>query len=147
MSGGRGLWGGEKSDEVASAGNVVLNMDAEAVRQLRMDLGWVFLIRGDAGSYCIIGWIVSYRRMDRIVSSDGSYHIGWIGSYRIGWIVSGNTGFYALDGYWLDGADGTDGADGALVGRWWDGPTLAGAGTIAPPLLPEREREHWLLRA
>ena len=30
---------GEKSDEGASTGNVVLNMDAEAVRLLRMGLG------------------------------------------------------------------------------------------------------------
>ena len=53
------------------------------------------------------------------------------GSYRIGWILSGNTGFYTLDGYWLDG---TDGLDGTFVGRGWDGPTLEGAGTGAPPL-------------
>ena len=34
---------------------------------------------------------------------------------------------------------------------WWDGsgmegPTLVGAGTGAPPLVPEQERHHWLLR-
>ena len=74
-------------------------MDAEAVRKLRMGLGWVFLIRGDAGSYHIIRCIVSYCRLDRTVSSSGLYRIGWIGSYRTGCIVSGNTGFYALDGY------------------------------------------------
>ena len=44
--------------------------------------------------------------------------------------------------YWLDG---TDVLDGTLVGRWWDvggmeGPTLAGAGTGAPPLALERRR-------
>ena len=93
-------------------------MDDEAVRQLRMGIGWVFLIRGDAGSYRIIGWIVSYRRMDRIVSLAESYRIGWIVLYCINWIVSGNTGFYALAGYWLDG---TYGMDGALVGQGWDG--------------------------
>ena len=37
------------------------------------------------------------------------------------------------------------------MGRRWDGggmkgPTLAGAGTVAPPLAPEREHHHWLLR-
>ena len=108
-------------------------MDAEAVRQLRMGLGWVFLIRGDAGwvvglssGSCCIDWIVLYQ-LDRIVSD---------GIYRIGWIVSGNTGFYALAVYWLKRMDGTDGLDGTLVGRGWDGPTLAPVGTGAPPLVP-----------
>ena len=87
--------------------------------------------------YRVISWIISYHRLDCI---------GWIGSYRIDWIVSGNTGFYALAGYWLDGTDGTDGMDGALVGRGWDGPTLAGSETGAPPLAPKQERHHWLLR-
>ena len=59
------------------------------------------------------------------------------GLYCIGWIISGNTGFYALAGYWLDG---TDGLDGTLVGRGWDGPTLAGARTGVPPLALERRR-------
>ena len=77
-----------------------------------------------AGLYCIIGWIVLYQ-MDRIIP---------YGSYRIVWMVSGNTGFYVLDGYWLDGKDGLD---GKLVGQGWDGPTLAGARTGAPPSEPE----------
>ena len=94
-------------------------MDAEAVRKLRMGLGWVFLIRGDAG------WIVLAYRLDCIVSA---------GSYRIGWIISRNTGFYALAGYSLDGTDGTDGLDGTLMGLGWDEPTLAGAGMGAKPL-------------
>ena len=57
-----------------------------------------------------------------------------------------------MAGYWLDGTDGidgtdgTDGLDGALVGRGWDGPTLAPAGMGAPPLALEHERHHWLLR-
>ena len=42
--------------------------------------------------------------------------------------------------------DGIDGLDGALLGRGWDLPTLAPAGTGAPPLAPEQERHHWLLR-
>ena len=81
-----------------------------------MGLEWVFLVRGDTGSYRIIGWIVSYCWLDRIILAglDGIVSAG-----------SGNTGFYALDGYWLDGADGTDGTDGVLVGRRWDGRTLA----------------------
>ena len=69
-------------------------------------------------------WIISYRQLDRIVSSAGSYCIvGWIVLYRLDWIVSGNTGSYALYGYWLggtygtDGTDGTDGLDVTLVGR------------------------------
>ena len=70
-----------------------------------MGLGWVPLIRGDAG------WIVLSYWLDHIVSA---------GSNHIGWIVSGSTGFYALAGYWLDG---TDGLDYTLVGRGWDGPT------------------------
>ena len=48
-----------------------------------------------------------------------------------------------MAGYWLDG---TDGMDGVLVGRGWYGPTLACAGSGAPPLAPEWERHHWLLR-
>ena len=97
-------------------------MDTEAVRQLGMGPGWVFLIRGDSG------WIVLAYWLDRIVSA---------GSYRISWIVSGNTGFDVLDGYWLDG---TDGLDRTLVGREWDGTMLAGSGTGAPPLDLEGRR-------
>ena len=81
---------------------------------------------------------------------------GWISAEmgRIGrmdpivsYCCSGQTGFYAL-GRWLvtDCKGHTDGLDGALVGRGWDGPTLAGAGTGAPPLAPEQERHHFLLR-
>ena len=51
-----------------------------------------------------------------------------------------------LAGYWLDGTDVTDGLDGALVGRRWNGPMLAAAGTQAPPLVLEQESHHWLLR-
>ena len=51
---------------------------------------WVFLIRGDTV------WIVLAYWMDRIVSD---------GSYSIIWIVFGNTGFYALAGYWIDGTN------------------------------------------
>ena len=37
------------------------------------------------------------------------------------------------------------------MGRWWDGsamegPMLAGAETVSPPMAPEQERHHWLLR-
>ena len=93
-----------------------------------------------------IEWVVSYFRlcwMDRIVST-GPFR--WIVSYRIISAGSGNTGFYALAGYCLDGTDGTDGLNGALVGRRWDGRTLAPAGTGAPPWAPEQERPRWLLR-
>ena len=101
-----------------------------------MGLGWVFVIREDAGSYCIIGWIVSYHRLDRIVLPAGSYCIGWIGLYHFYCIISGNAVFYALAGYCLYGTDGMDVLDGALVGQGWDGPTLVGARTGAPPLAP-----------
>ena len=94
-------------------------MDAEAVMQLRMGLGWVFLIRGDAV------WIVLAYRLDSIVSD---------GSYSIIWILLGKTGFYALAGYWLDR---TNGLDGTLMGRGWDRLSLAGTGTGAPPLALE----------
>ena len=56
----------------------------------------------------------------------------WIGLDRIVSAGSGNTGFYALAGYWLDG---TDGLDGAVVVRGWDGPMLSPSGTGAPPWL------------
>ena len=65
----------------------------------------------------------------------------------VSYCCSGQTGFYAL-GSWLvtDCKGHTDGLDRTLVGQGWDGPTLAGAGTGAPPLAPEQERYHWLLR-
>ena len=77
--------------------------------------------------YWLIGWIVSYQ-LDRIISA------GFV-SYRLDRIRK--HWFYALAGYWLDGADGLD---GKLVGQGWDGPTLAGAGTGAPPLALEGQR-------
>ena len=40
----------------------------------------------------------------------------------------------------------TDGLDSTLIARGWDGRTLAGVRTGAPPLAPEQERHHWLLR-
>ena len=91
-------------------------------------------IVSSAGLYRIVRWIVSYPQLDRIVSDELD---------RIVSAGSGNTGFYALAGYWLDG---TDGLDGVLVGRGWDGPSLAPAGTGAPPWEPEQERHWWLLR-
>ena len=56
----------------------------------------------------------------------------------VSYCCSGKTGFYAL-GRWLvtDCKGHTDGLDGTLVGQGWDGPTLASAGTGAPPLTPE----------
>ena len=111
-------------------------MVAEAVRQLKMGLGWVFLIRGD------YGWIALAYWLDHIVSYWPDHIVSAV-SYRIGCIISGNTGFYALAGYWLDG---TDGLDGTFTGRGWDGPILAGARMRASPLAPERECHHWLLR-
>ena len=104
-----------------------------------MGLGWVFMIRGDAV------WIVLAYWLDRIVSSSGSYRIGWIGSYRI--ISAGSEHWLLCAGWLLPGWDGWDGwTGGALVGRGWDGPTLAPARTGAPPWAPEQERHRWLLR-
>ena len=80
-------------------------------------------------------WIILYHRLDCIVFLAGLDRIVLSGS--------GNTGFNALAGYWLDG---TDGLDGALVGRKWDGRTLAPAVMGAPPRALEQERHRWLLR-
>ena len=91
-------------------------------------------IVSSAGLYHIVGWIAPYSRLDHIVSA---------GLDCIVLAVSGNTGFYALTGYCLDG---TDGLDGALEGRVWDGRTLAPAGTGAPPWALEQERHCWILR-
>ena len=87
--------------------------------------------------------------------SAGSYHIGSIisldrivsaGLDSIVLAGSGNTGFYALAGYCMDGTDGMDGLYGALVGQGWDGRNLAPAGTGAPPWDPKQELQRWLLR-
>ena len=51
-----------------------------------------------------------------------------------------------MSGYYKQGKNGIDGLDGAMVGQGWDGRTLAGAGTGAPPWAPEQESHHWLLR-
>ena len=99
-----------------------------------MGLEWVFLVIGNTGSYPIIDWIVSYCRLDRIVSA---------GLDRIVLDGSGITGFYALAGYWLDEMDGLD---GELLERGWDRRTLSPARTRVPPWAPEQERHHWLLR-
>ena len=80
-----------------------------------------------------VGWIVSYR-LDCIA---GSYRTGWIGSYLIVSNGSGNTGFCALAVYCIYVMDGMDGLDGVLVGRGWDGRTLAGTRTGEPPLALE----------
>ena len=53
---------------------------------------------------------------------------------------------HCLSGYCKQGTNGTDGLDGAMVGQGWDGRTLAGVGTGAPPWALEQERHHWLLR-
>ena len=113
-----------------------------------MGLEWVFMVRGDNGSHRIIGFIgciVSYCRLDRIVSS-GSYQLKGVVSDGLDLIVSagsGNTGFYVLAGYCLDG---TDGLNGVLVVQGWGGRRLAPAGTGVPPWAPEQERHRWLLR-
>ena len=40
----------------------------------------------------------------------------------------------------ITATNGTDGLDGTLVGRGWDGPTVACAVTGAPPLALEGQR-------
>ena len=94
-------------------------------------------IVSSAGFYCIVGWILSYRWLDRIILA---------GLDRILPAGSRNNSFYALAGYWLDGTDGTGVLDGALVGWGWDKPRLAPSGTGAPPWAPEKERHRWILR-
>ena len=51
-----------------------------------------------------------------------------------------------LAGYCKQRTNGTNGLYGALVGQGWDGRTLSGARTVAPPWAPEQERHRWLLR-
>ena len=115
-----------------------------------MGLGWVFLVRGDTGSYRIIDWIVLYCWMNPIALLAGSYLIGWIGSYRIGWIRKHwiLCAALLLDGwYGWDVWDGWDrwGVSGAGVGRTdvstrWNGSATMGARTGAPPLDLEGRR-------
>ena len=47
-------------------------MDDEAVMQLKMGLGWVFLIRVDDG------WIVLAYRLDRIVLAGSYRYRSWV---------------------------------------------------------------------
>ena len=63
-----------------------------------------------------------------------------LGFDRRNWILC--TGYF--DTVWMGWVD--------WMGRWWgrggmEVPTLAGAGIGAPPLAPEQERYHWLLRS
>ena len=112
-----------------------------------MGLGWFFLVRGDTGSYRIIGWIVSYCRIDYIVSLDGLYCIVLIRSYRIRWI---RKHWILCAGWLLSGWDGLDGCTGWGVGGTGVGQTdvstlrngcvTMGAGTVAPPLAFEGRR-------
>ena len=105
------------------------------LRQLRMCLGWVFLIRGDAGC------IVSAYRLDFIVS-DGLYRIVWIISYyldriRRHWILCAD--WFATG--WMVRMDWME--------RWWDGcgtnRRYQALEQECPPLAPEQEIHHWLL--
>ena len=109
-----------------------------------MGLEWVFLVRGDTESYRIVGWIVLYCRMDRIISPAGSYHIGWIGSYRTGcirnhwllcagWLLAGWGGWEGWTG-WGVGGTGVGRTD---VNTRRNGSATMGAGTGAPPLALE----------
>ena len=132
---------GGKSDEGGSAGNVVYNMDAEAVRQLRMGFGWVFLIRGDSG------WIVLAYQLDCTISS-GSYRISWILSYFLycirkpwllcaGWLLTGCYRWVGWNGW---GVGGT-GVGWTGVSRRRNRSTTVGAVTGAPPLALEGRRD------
>ena len=112
-----------------------------------MGLEWVFLVKGDTGSYCIIIWIISYCWMDHIVSSAGSYRISWIGSYRISWI---RKNWLLCAGWLLSGWDGWDGwtgwgIGGTGVGRTdvstrRNGSSAMGSVTGVPPLALEGRR-------
>ena len=99
-----------------------------------MGLGWVFLIRGDAGSYHIFGWIISYR-LDLIIS----YRLDRI---RKHWLLCA--------GWLLDVWEGWDGWTGWGVGETEVGRTdvsrrrnrsaTIGTGTGAPSLALEGRR-------
>ena len=116
-------------------------MDAESVRQQRMGLEWFFLVRVDTGLYRIIGWIVLYYRLDHIVSSSGSYCIGWVGSYCIGWIrkhwlLCAGWLLAGWDGWtgWGVGATGVGQTD---VSTRRNGSATMGSITGAPPMALE----------
>ena len=84
-----------------------------------MDLEWLFLVRGDTGSYHMIGfigWIVSYCQLDRIVSAGSHPNVGWIISYWLDWIISYRIGW--IRKHWLL-------CTGWLLPGWyrWDGWT------------------------
>ena len=113
-----------------------------------MGIGWVFLIRGEAGSYRIFVWIVLYRWLDRIISA-GLDCIVLAVSYRIGWIVSYWMGCIRKHcllcaGWLLAGWDGWTGWDiGGMgvvctnVSRRLYGSGTIGTGMGAPPLALE----------
>ena len=113
--------------------------------QLRMDLEWVFLIGGDA---C---WIVLAYRLDRTILT-GLYRINWIVSYRLDRFVSYR--LYCIwkhrilcAGWLLPGWDGWDGWTGWDIGKTGEGCNEVTWFQMGdPPLAPEWERHHWLLR-
>ena len=109
-----------------------------------MGLEWIFLVRGDTGSYSIIIWIVSYCRLDCIISPAGSDRIVWIGLYHIGWIrkhwllcagwlLAGWEGWYRWTGW---GIGGTGVVRMDVITRLNRSATM-GSGTGAPTLALE----------
>ena len=115
-------------------------MNAEAVRQLRMGLEWVFLVRGDTGSYRIIGWIVSYCRLDCIISSAGLYRIVWI---RKHWPLCASWLLYGWDGWdgWTGWGIGETGVRRTDVSNRQNRSATMDVGTGAPPLALEEKRD------
>ena len=109
-------------------------MDAKAVRQLRIGIGWILMVRGDAG------WIVLAYWLDHILLF-GSYHIGWIVSY---WLDRIKKHWLLCAGWLLDGWDGWTGWDVGGMGVGWTDVSRRGSrsativgGTGAPPLALE----------
>ena len=110
-------------------------MDAEVVRQLRMVIGWVLMIRRDAGSCRIILWIVSYR-LDRILS----YRLYCIWKHRIlcaGWLLPG---WYGWDG-WTGWGVGQTGVGRTDISNHQNGSATIGTGIGAPKLALEGQQD------
>ena len=135
----------------------------------RLDLIVSYCCSGQTGFYALGRWLVIDCKghtdgLDGMYGLDGTLvGRGWDGQTlagsrtgarpsalegRIGrldpivsYCCSGKNGFYALGRWLVTYCKGhTDGLDGMLVVRGWDGPTLAGAGTGAPPLALEGRR-------
>ena len=95
-------------------------------------------IVSSAGFYRIVGWIASYRRLDRIVSA-GLDRIGWIRKHWLlcaGWLLAGWDGW---DGWTGWGVGGTGVIRTEIINRR-NGIATMGTGIGTPPLALEGRR-------